>query len=109
MKNEKEKLEKLKLQIAAEREANYGQIIWRRIMMLIDTSIIIDFIGGEKKIVSLIQELAEKKEVKNTSINRVRIAKTWDTAEETNSGRVSRGNSGLPLRWRRCQRSCRTF
>ena len=37
-------------------------------MTLIDTSVIIDFIGGDKKIVSLIQELVEAEEIRTTSI-----------------------------------------
>ena len=44
-------------------------------MTLIDTSVIIDFIAGDKKIVSLIQELAEKEEIKTTSITEYELLK----------------------------------
>lgn len=44
-------------------------------MTLIDTSVIIDFIAGEKKIVNLIQELAEAEEIKTTSITEYELLK----------------------------------
>ena len=37
-------------------------------MTLLDTSVIIDFILGDKKIVSLVQELASTEEIKTTCI-----------------------------------------
>jgi tRNA(fMet)-specific endonuclease VapC len=44
-------------------------------MTLIDTNIIIDFIAGDKKIVSLIQELAAKDEIRTTSITEYELLK----------------------------------
>ncbi len=44
-------------------------------MTLIDTNIIIDFIGGDKKIVSLIKELTDKDDIKTTSITKYELLK----------------------------------
>jgi predicted nucleic acid-binding protein len=44
-------------------------------MTLIDTSVIIDFIAGDKKIVSLIQELVPTDEIKTTSITEYELLK----------------------------------
>jgi tRNA(fMet)-specific endonuclease VapC len=44
-------------------------------MTLIDTNVIIDFLAGDKKIVSLIQELAAKEEIKTTSITEYELLK----------------------------------
>ncbi len=44
-------------------------------MTLIDTSVIIDFIAGDERIVSLIQELASTEEVKTTSITEYELLK----------------------------------
>ena len=44
-------------------------------MTLIDTNVIIDFITGDKKIVSLIQELATNEEIKTTSITEYELLK----------------------------------
>ncbi|HUK84748.1 MAG TPA: type II toxin-antitoxin system VapC family toxin [Candidatus Acidoferrum sp.] len=43
--------------------------------MFIDTSIIIDFLAGDEKIVSLIQEIANKEEIKTTSITEYELLK----------------------------------
>ena len=37
--------------------------------MLIDTSVIIDFIAGDERLVSLVQEIANKEEIKTTRHN----------------------------------------
>jgi tRNA(fMet)-specific endonuclease VapC len=44
-------------------------------MTLIDTSVIIDFIAGNERIVALIQELANKEEIKTTSITEYELLK----------------------------------
>jgi predicted nucleic acid-binding protein len=44
-------------------------------MTLIDTSVIIDLIAGDERIVSLIQELASTEEVKTTSITEYELLK----------------------------------
>ena len=44
-------------------------------MTLIDTSVIIDFIAGDERIVSLIQELADTEEIKTTSITEYELLK----------------------------------
>jgi tRNA(fMet)-specific endonuclease VapC len=44
-------------------------------MTLIDTSVIIDFIAGDKRIVTLIQELAATEEIKTTSITEYELLK----------------------------------
>jgi len=44
-------------------------------MTLIDTSVIIDFLAGDKKIVSLIEEIADKGDVKTTSITEYELLK----------------------------------
>jgi len=44
-------------------------------MTLIDTSVIIDFIAGDKKLVSLIQELSDTVEIKTTSITEYELLK----------------------------------
>lgn len=44
-------------------------------MTLIDTSVIIDFIAGDKKIVSIIQELAATEGIKTTSITEYELLK----------------------------------
>jgi tRNA(fMet)-specific endonuclease VapC len=44
-------------------------------MAFIDTSIIIDFLAGDALIVSLIKELAEKEEVKTTTITEYELLK----------------------------------
>lgn len=44
-------------------------------MTLIDTSVIIDFLAGDKKIVSLIEEIADKGAVKTTSITEYELLK----------------------------------
>ncbi len=44
-------------------------------MTLIDTSVIIDFIAGNEKIVSLIRELADTEEIKTTSITEYELLK----------------------------------
>ena len=44
-------------------------------MTLIDTNVIIDFIAGDKKIVSLIQELVKKDEINTTSITEYELLK----------------------------------
>jgi len=44
-------------------------------MMLIDTSVIIDFIAGNEKLVSLIQEIANKEEIKTTTITEYELLK----------------------------------
>ena len=46
---------------------------------LIDTSVIIDFIAGDEKIVSLIQELANTEEIKTTSITEYELLKHKST------------------------------
>ena len=43
--------------------------------MLIDTSVIIDFIAGNEKLVSLIQEIANKEEIKTTTITEYELLK----------------------------------
>ncbi len=43
--------------------------------MFIDTSIIIDFLAGDEKIVSLIGEIANKEEIKTTSITEYELLK----------------------------------
>jgi predicted nucleic acid-binding protein len=44
-------------------------------MTFIDTSVIIDFLAGEEKIVSLIRELALKSEIKTTTITEYELLK----------------------------------
>ena len=44
-------------------------------MTLIDTSVIIDFLAGDKKIVSLIQELADTGDIKATCITEYELLK----------------------------------
>ena len=44
-------------------------------MTLIDTSVIIDFIAGDERIVSLIHELADTEEIKTTSITEYELLK----------------------------------
>jgi predicted nucleic acid-binding protein len=44
-------------------------------MTFIDTSVIIDFLAGEEKIVSLIRELASKNEIKTTTITEYELLK----------------------------------
>jgi predicted nucleic acid-binding protein len=44
-------------------------------MTLIDTSVIVDFIAGDKKIVSIIQELAATEEINTTSITEYELLK----------------------------------
>jgi predicted nucleic acid-binding protein len=44
-------------------------------MTFIDTSVIIDFLAGDEKIVSLIKELAENEEIKTTTITEYELLK----------------------------------
>jgi predicted nucleic acid-binding protein len=44
-------------------------------MTFIDTSVIIDFLAGDEKIVSLIKELAEREEIKTTTITEYELLK----------------------------------
>src|SRR3989304_8741708 len=44
-------------------------------MTFLDTSVIIDFLAGDEKIISLIKELAEKEEVKTTTITEYELLK----------------------------------
>lgn len=44
-------------------------------MTFIDTSVIIDFLAGDEKIVFLIKELAEKEEIKTTTITEYELLK----------------------------------
>jgi predicted nucleic acid-binding protein len=44
-------------------------------MTFIDTSVIIDFLAGDEKIVSIIKELAEKEEIKTTTITEYELLK----------------------------------
>jgi tRNA(fMet)-specific endonuclease VapC len=44
-------------------------------MTFIDTSVIIDFLAGDEKIISLIKELAEKEEIKTTTITEYELLK----------------------------------
>jgi predicted nucleic acid-binding protein len=44
-------------------------------MTFIDTSVIIDFLAGDEKIISLIKDLAEKEEIKTTTITEYELLK----------------------------------
>ena len=44
-------------------------------MTYIDTSVIIDFLAGDEKIISLIKKLAEKEEIKTTTITEYELLK----------------------------------
>ena len=44
-------------------------------MTFIDTSVIIDFLAGDEKIVALVKELAEKEEIKTTTITEYELLK----------------------------------
>ena len=44
-------------------------------MTFIDTSVIIDFLAGDEKIVSIIKELAQKEEIKTTTITEYELLK----------------------------------
>ena len=44
-------------------------------MTFIDTSVIIDFLAGDEKIISLVKELAEKEEIKTTTITEYELLK----------------------------------
>ena len=44
--------------------------------MLIDTSVIIDFIAGDERLVSLMQEIANKEEIKTTTITEYELLKS---------------------------------
>jgi tRNA(fMet)-specific endonuclease VapC len=44
-------------------------------MTFIDTSVIIDFLAGDEKIVSIIKELSAKGEIKTTTINEYELLK----------------------------------
>ena len=44
-------------------------------MTIIDTSVIIDFLAGDEKVISLVKELAEKEEVKTTTITECELLK----------------------------------
>ena len=44
-------------------------------MTFIDTSVIIDFLAGDEKIVALIKDLAEKEEIKTTTITEYELLK----------------------------------
>ena len=44
-------------------------------MTFIDTSVIIDFLAGDEKIVSIIKELTEKEEIKTTTITEYELLK----------------------------------
>lgn len=44
-------------------------------MTFIDTSVIIDFLAGDEKIVSLVKELSEKEEIKTTTITEYELLK----------------------------------
>jgi predicted nucleic acid-binding protein len=44
-------------------------------MTFIDTSVIIDFLAGDEKIVSIVKELAEKEEIKTTTITEYELYK----------------------------------
>ena len=44
-------------------------------MTLVDTSVIIDFIAGDREIVSLIKELVKTEEIKTTSIAEYELLK----------------------------------
>ena len=44
-------------------------------MTFIDTSVIIDFLAGNEKIVALVKELAEKEEIKTTTITEYELLK----------------------------------
>ncbi len=44
-------------------------------MTFIDTSVIIDFLAGDEKIISIIQTLAKKETIKTTSINEYELLK----------------------------------
>jgi predicted nucleic acid-binding protein len=44
-------------------------------MTFIDTSVVIDFLAGNEKIVSLVKELAEQEEIKTTTITEYELLK----------------------------------
>jgi tRNA(fMet)-specific endonuclease VapC len=44
-------------------------------MTIIDTSVIIDFLAGDEKIISLVKELAEKEEIKTTTVTEYELLK----------------------------------
>jgi predicted nucleic acid-binding protein len=44
-------------------------------MTFIDTSLIIDFLAGDQKIISIIKELAQKEEIKTTTITEYELLK----------------------------------
>jgi predicted nucleic acid-binding protein len=44
-------------------------------MTFIDTSVIIDFLAGDEKIISLVKELADKEEIKTTTITEYELLK----------------------------------
>ena len=44
-------------------------------MTFIDTSVIIDFLAGDEKIISIVKELAEKEEIKTTTITEYELLK----------------------------------
>jgi predicted nucleic acid-binding protein len=44
-------------------------------MTFIDTSVIIDFLAGDEKIVSIVKELSEKDEIKTTTITEYELLK----------------------------------
>jgi predicted nucleic acid-binding protein len=44
-------------------------------MTFIDTSVVIDFLAGDEKIVSLVKELAEQEEIKTTTITEYELLK----------------------------------
>jgi len=44
-------------------------------MTFIDTSVIIDFLAGDEKIIFLVKELAEKEEIKTTTITEYELLK----------------------------------
>jgi predicted nucleic acid-binding protein len=44
-------------------------------MTFIDTSVIIDFLAGDEKIITLIKELTEKEEIKTTTISEYELLK----------------------------------
>ena len=44
-------------------------------MTFLDTSVIIDFLAGDEKIISLVKELSEKEEIKTTTITEYELLK----------------------------------
>jgi len=72
LKDDSEKLEQLNAQIATEREANYGRDFeeskW-------PSSVVVAFLAGDKKIVAVVKEFAEKEDIKTTAITEYELLK----------------------------------